>query len=420
MKILLTTLELETYSGVPLYTRDVVLELKRRGYTPEIYTIRKGKIAQGLVAAGIPVTDNPAQIEFQPDIIHGQHRVSTLIAMKQFRTTPALFVCHNHTFWGDRAPFHPHILLYMGVSLECMARMKEDGVPENTIAFLANFVDTHRFMPRAPLPKKPLKALVFSNYANDRTHVPAVREACLQAGIDLDVVGMQTNYVQNPEKILGKYDIVFAKAKAAIESMATGAAVILCDFSGIGPMVTSEEFDTLRLMNFGFQALTKPLEARNILPEIARYDPEDAIKVRNLVRKKANLEDAVINLLSVYDSIINEYRCLQSNGSTIGTRASLFKFDYWERARFWAALKPVQRWILCPIAKIDPAAKEHLYVSTRYSIVPFVKNGGGEKNRLTVRIWWAIPEAVRTRIQNLPFTRKLIDMLEHRIITDQK
>ncbi|MGD0338809.1 MAG: hypothetical protein ABSB78_08450 [Bacteroidota bacterium] len=420
MKILLATLELETYSGVPLYTRDIALELKRQGHTPEIYTIRKGKIAQELAAADIPVTDNPAQIEFQPDIIHGQHRVSTLIAVKQFRTTPALFVCHNHTFWGDRAPFHPRILLYMGVSLECMARLKGDGVPENTISFLANFVDTHRFMPRSHLPKKPLRALVFSNYASDRTYVPAVREACLQAGLELDVVGMQANYVQNPEKILGNYDIVFAKAKAAIESMATGAAVILCDFTGVGPMVTTVEFDKLRMMNFGFQALTKSLDARNILAEIARYDPEDTIKVRDLIRKKANLEEAAINLISVYNSVINEYRCLQSNGSTIGTQASLSRFDYWERARFWAALKPVQRWILCPLAKIDPAAKEHLYISTRYSIVPFVKNSGQEVNRLPVRIWMAIPEQVRTRIRNLPITRKLIDVLEHRIITDQK
>ena len=49
-----------------------------------------------------------------------------------------------------------------------------------------------------------------------------------------------------PERVLGRYDIVFAKAKAAMEAMAVGAAVVLCDFGGVGPMVTWADFDRLR------------------------------------------------------------------------------------------------------------------------------------------------------------------------------
>ena len=40
-----------------------------------------------------------------------------------------------------------------------------------------------------------------------------------------------------------RYDIVFAKARAAIEAMAVGAAVIVCDFDGVGPMVSTENVD---------------------------------------------------------------------------------------------------------------------------------------------------------------------------------
>lgn len=420
MNILITALELESYSGVPLYTRDIAFELRRQGHVPEIYTLKKGAVAQELLAAGIPVTDNPTHVQFQPDIIHGQHRVSTLIAVKQFRTTPALFICHNHTYWGDNAPIDPHILLYLGVSRVCMERLKRDGVPEYTITFLANFVDTHRFVPRSPLPQKPSRALVFSNYANDETHLPVVREACYQAGLDLDVVGTQTNFLQNPEKKIGNYDIIFAKAKASIESMATGAAVILCDFSGVGPMVTSKEFDSLRLMNFGFQALTKPLDARTLLTEIARYDPEDAIRVRDRIRSEANLEGAGKNLISLYQSVIKNYKDSISIGGNKSIHEPLSKLGYWERARFWAALEPAQRRILYPIAIVDPASKEHLFMSTRYSTISFITKKGKEKHFLPVRIWMAFPGAVRIRIRKLAMIKKMIDALEHRIITSQK
>ena len=51
---------------------------------------------------------------------------------------------------------------------------------------------------------------------------------------------------ESPELLLPKYEIVFAKGKAAMEAMAVGTAVILCDFSGVGPMVSSTRFDVPR------------------------------------------------------------------------------------------------------------------------------------------------------------------------------
>jgi hypothetical protein len=411
MKILLTALELESYSGCPLYTRDMALELKRQGHSPEIYTLIKGPIAEELLDANIPVTHNPAQIKNRPDIIHGQHRVSTLIALKQFRDTPALFICHNHTFWGDKAPFHRNILLYLGVSLVCMDSLRKDGVADHKIMFTANFVDIDRFKSQAMLPNKPHKALVFSNYANDETHLPAVREACRQSNLDLDVIGLQANYLHNPEIVLGQYHIIFAKAKAAIESMATGCAVILCDFSGVGPMVTSSEFERLRLMNFGFQALTKSLSAENLLPEISRYDPEDANRVRDLVRTSADLEQVAKHMVSQYEAIRKEYRDSKPNRPANGAKLPLRESFYWERARLWAMLKPSESKILYPVAKIDPAAKEHLYEYVRE-----IQEGPA----LPFRIWMLIPEPARERITALGLVRMTLDFLKQVLFLSRK
>ena len=436
LKVLITTLELESYSGLPLYTRDVALELKRQGHLPIIYTLHMGKIAEELIHADILVTDNPANINVQPDIIHGQHRVSTLIAVKQFRQAPALFIVHNHTFWGDEAPLHPRICQYFGVSRVCMDRLLKDGIPEEKISFLSNFVDIARFLPRSPLPSKPGKALIFSNYASEQTHLPAIREACHQISLDLDVVGLQAKYLYRPEEILGKYDLVFAKAKAAIEAMAVGAAVILCDFSGVGPMVTIKEFDQLRLMNFGFQALTQPLHPQNIIRQIERYDPEDAENVKRLIRSTANLENAVKNLVQNYQTIIQRYK-KRLYGSSVLKPSGQESF-YWERARYWAVLGAKQNKFLNTIAELDSASKESTFMHERIPVkirskIEFLaykkildhvkmlpvkirskfeflayKKILNHIKMLPLKLWLKIPEPLRVRIKKLPYFHPLI------------
>jgi hypothetical protein len=173
---------------------------------------------------------------------------------------------------------------------------------------LLNFVDTRRFLPRSPLPAKPVRALAFSNYD---THLPALVESCRRAGLKLDTAGTGAgNPVDRPELILGNYDIIFAKGKSALEAMVVGTAVILCDFAGLGPMVTSKEFEELRPLNFGFQALREPLQPENILRQVARYNPEDATRVRDLVRGQAGLDRATEAFVEIYRDVIDEQRRL--------------------------------------------------------------------------------------------------------------
>jgi hypothetical protein len=154
--------------------------------------------------------------------------------------------------------------------------------------------------------------LLFSNYASEKTHLPAVREACARASIPLDVVGSQTNSaIAKPEEILGNYDLVFAKARSALEAMAVGAAVVLCDYEGSGPMVTPANFSELRLLNFGRRALSEPLDAAVIVEEIKRYNPEEALRVSQSLRAIAGHEPVVDELISLYEDVIRDFQ--QSN-----------------------------------------------------------------------------------------------------------
>ncbi len=308
LNVLITNIGLWPPSGTSLYTRDLALELQRQGHSPVVLSSTAGSIADELRDAGIEVTSRMDRLQEKPDIVHGHHYAPTLAALRHWPTVPAIHVCHDHTSPDDRTPIHPNIRRHFGVSRVCVQRLIDDGVAEDRADLLLNFVDIERFSPRAILPATPRRALVFSNYAHRGSHLSAIVDACRQTGLELDVVGAGVGrIVTTPERLLPEYDIVFAKAKAAMEAMAVGTAVILCDVSGLGPMVTSTQFEALRPLNFGFEALRDPIQQGFLLREIARYDPDDAARVRDLLRSRAGLVLAVENLVAIYDDVIAEH-----------------------------------------------------------------------------------------------------------------
>lgn len=307
LRVLLTNYYMKGLGGAQLYIRDLALELQRQGHEPLLYTTIAGPLCEELQAAGIPVTTKLRGQKLRPDIIHGNGRLETLIALLHYPQTPAIFVAHSHMTWLTRLPDHPRLRRCLGVSEICVAWLRLGGVPEHKLGLLFNFVDLQRFLPRTPLPVQPSRALIFSNYANEQTHLPAVRAACQQAGLPLDVIGAGVgNLVERPEERLGDYDLIFAKGKAAMEAMAVGAAVILCDFSGVGPLVTTTNFDQLRPLNFGFQALENPLQSEYVLPEILRFNAADATQVQARLRTCASLESAVSHTVAIYREVIAE------------------------------------------------------------------------------------------------------------------
>jgi hypothetical protein len=221
---------------------------------------------------------------------------------------PAIFVSHDALAWHDAPPLFPRIRAYVAVDELNQARLaRETGLPPGDIPIIQNGVDLSRVKARAPLPARPRRALFFSNYADEREGgaLPAVREACRRAGLELEVWGASSgNPVERPEERLGEFDLVFGKARCALEAMASGAAVVLCDFAGSGPLVTAGEFARLRRQNFGRAVLTGPLDAGRLLTEIGRYDAADAARVSALCRAGAGLEDTLDQLLALYERMI--------------------------------------------------------------------------------------------------------------------
>lgn len=322
--MLITNNALATRGGSETYVRDVALGLLKRGHVPTIYSTQLGDVAQELQKATVAVVEDLNQLGSAPDLIHGHHHMETMTALLHFPRVPAINFCHGWKHWHETPIRFPRILRYVAVDHACRDRLLHHGIPEERIRVLFNSVDLDRFkMREAPLPPRPKRALVFSNYANEQTHLPVVREACLRTNLELEVVGSgKNNSTAEPERILGEYDLVFAKARCALEALAVGTPVILCDASGLGPMVTNDELDYLRPLNFGFRALREPLDAGRIAEEINRYDRADALEVCRKVRATAGLDLMVDQLVGLYDEVIQEYRNAGNNNRDEEGRAA--------------------------------------------------------------------------------------------------
>jgi glycosyltransferase involved in cell wall biosynthesis len=293
-----------------LYVRDVAMGLLKRGHTPLVYSSNLGEVAAELQAANVLVVDDLNQVSETPDLIHGHHHMDTMTALLHFPRVPAINFCHGWSNWYETPVRFPRVVRYVAVDQACRDRLvNRHDIPDASVRVLLNFVDLARFKMRAaPLPTRPRRALLFSNYANEETHLPIVREACQQTNLELDVVGSgRQNASAEPEKILSQYDLVFAKARCALEALAVGSAVVLCDAGGVGPMVTTAELDSLRPLNFGIRTLRGPLETGTLVREINRYDSEDAAEVCRRIRADASLDFVIEELIGLYHEVIKEF-----------------------------------------------------------------------------------------------------------------
>ena len=309
LRVLITNNTLAERAGSELWVRDLATALLARGHAPIAFSTQLGEVAHELRQQTVPVIDRLDAIGAPLDLVHGHHHLETMTALLRFPGVPAVYVCHGWLPWQEAPPRFPSIRRYVAVDDTCRDRLVcEYGIPEAHVRVLLNFVDLARFAPRDPLPARPRRALVFSNAASEHTHLPAVREACTRAGVTVDALGIGSGTAAvRPEEVLAGYDVVFAKGRSALEALAVGAAVVLCDANGVGPLVMSGNFDRLRRLNFGVRVSREPVSPEVLAGELARYDAADAAAVARRIRAEAGREAAVDELIGIYREVLAEH-----------------------------------------------------------------------------------------------------------------
>lgn len=343
MRILITNNTLGHRAGTELWVRDVAIRLLERGHSPVAYSRDLGEVAAELRRESVAVIDDLDHLGETPDVIHGHHHLETMTAALRFPAVPAVTFCHGWLPPQEAPVRFPSIRRYLAVDEPTRDRLVlECGMASSRIEILPNFVDLRRFPPRPPLPERPRRALVLSNQAQEDNFLAPVRAACREAGIEVDAFGIRLGRpLRTPEAVVGDYDLVFAKARAALEAAAVGAAVIVCDEVGLGPLVTLDRLDWLRARNFGIRAMREEVTEENVARELSRYDAADAAEVSRRLRQEADLELTVDRLLALYAEIVEEQAGRrQPDAEEVGRAASTYLRhgplrggDPWERER---------------------------------------------------------------------------------------
>ena len=312
MRVLITNNTFDAHAGSELYARDVALALLRRGHQPVAYSTHLGAVARELREATVPVIDDLAQLAVAPDIIHAQHHLDAMTAMLRFPQVPAVYFCHGWVPWEEMPPKFPSLRTYVAVDDLCAERLhSESGIAPAQIRLIRNFVDLTRVEMRADLPARPRRALVFSNYAREDGYLGIVRKACVLRNIEVEAIGIHSGRVEtNPASLLHNYDIVFAKARSAIEAMASGAAVIVCDAAGLAGIVTDDNYAAGRALNFGVRTLSRAITVEAILAELDAYDAAQARRVGLRIRDEADMERAVDAIVETYAQAIAAHRAV--------------------------------------------------------------------------------------------------------------
>ena len=309
LRVLITNHMLAGRTGTELYVHDLAKGLLARGHTPIVYAPQLGPLARELALATVAVVDDLSHVAAPPDIIHGQHTLETAIALLHFPRTPAIYVCHDWLWEHDIPPRIPRIRQFVAVDHTVRDRLTlREGIAAECIAVVNNGVDLARFLPRGPLPAAPQTALVLSNYMTPQ-QVAVIRSACEPRGISVEGVGAQLGIVSpQPETLIGQYDLVFAKGRCAWESLACGAAVIVCDTWGLGPLVTTSGLEFARERNFGRRLLQTPLSKDAIAAQLERYDAADAAEVSQRLRGTCGLDQMVEKLVGLYAQVLEAHQ----------------------------------------------------------------------------------------------------------------
>lgn len=342
MKVLFTNKVLNFPAGTQVVVRDLAVALKIRGWQVAVFTLQAGPFANDIRKHGIVVTEQLGEIPFKPEIIHAHHYEPALKALNFFSATPAISFIHDRLSPIDIPPRHKNIMHYLASDFNVYDRLvSEAHIPASYVNVLLNWVDVTKFPLRHSWNEKPKNALVFSNYATKDNYFKIIQKACAAEGIPVDAVGQNMgNIVTDPGPLLCRYDIVFAKAKAAMEAIATGAVVIPCDKFGLGKIATMSNYDHYRKFNFGMKILDRPVLHSLVTREIRNYSIADARMLASAIRKDADFDSYVNALIGYYEQAVHLY----ANGFTTWHKAVGFSARrYWVKRKLMSRKRELQK-----------------------------------------------------------------------------
>ncbi len=312
MRILFTQHALVSPGGSELFVCEVTSALHARGHQVAVYAGQIGELAQPLRQKGVLVVDDPRNCPWEPEIIHGQHRIHALKALIAFPRCPAILHLHGFLPALEKPFVHPRIRSYLVTSPWLTERWSANlGIPREKFETVLNHVDVDRFASVRQPPKRPASALFYGNTGTESDQL-LLREVCGERGIALSTAGMVSGKYENrPEDLLPGFDLVFAVGRSALEASASGCGVLPVYRGMADEFLTTGNYARLRSQNMSVrlskhQKLTKSW----VHSQIDRWDPTDIMRVARQVRDDAGIERNVTQLEATYQRVIEKEKSM--------------------------------------------------------------------------------------------------------------
>lgn len=295
MVILISAFALDL-SGVPTATLTIYQELVKRGYGVTVYSPLGGKLESQMNVIK-NITDLPS-----PDIILAQHVSCANELHVAFPHTPLLF--YSHSIWLE--PEQPPAFAadgYLAINEAVMDNLISKGVPKSKISIVRDAVDTDRFMPTRPLPKKLGQVLFISNYKKWR-NFKMIDTACKKLGVKLVCCGSPYGRNYKIEEAINAADLVVSWGRGILEGMSCGRAVVSFEkLMGDGYITPVSYFKSRRDNFCGYISKRTFATPEDLTEELLKYN-SNCIKInRNLILRYHNVSDQADQILEYLKKI---------------------------------------------------------------------------------------------------------------------
>lgn len=301
MKILICTHHLKDKAGSELFTKNLSIELKKRGYEVYVFSPTLGEVSEEIKSFSIRVVDNLLELKNKNfDIIHSQHNATTILARSVFPNTPIIFMSHGVLPELEQPPsVELGICKYIAVSEEVQNNLVKKGILKDKIEIVRNFVDTERFK-IINQPNEVLKnILVLSNHYSGEIK-EKLEKVSEELGLNIVHVGLPENSVNNVEDYINQADLVITLGRGALESMSCGRNVLVYDIHGADGMVDENNFFEIRKNNFSGRKYSLGYSVEDLKKELSTYNKKNGLNLRKLILKENSIDVVLSKLEKIY------------------------------------------------------------------------------------------------------------------------
>ncbi|HEX4385165.1 MAG TPA: glycosyltransferase [Myxococcales bacterium] len=303
MRILLTNHGLHSVGGSETFTYTLARALARRGHGVTCFSLYPGAVAARFAEGGVVVCSRLEELE-EPDVIHGHHRLESMLVRARFPKTPLVLVSHGVLPWQEqpvRSLLGAHRVV--AVSEEIQQHLAATlGRDTGEFPLIRNGVDLSRFQPAGPVAQRPRKLLVLSNKM-DRGRLEIVRAACEPRGISVEVSGYAAGGEPrwDVEVPIAQADVVVTLGRGVLEALACGRNAIVYDHQGGDGLVTPGNFHELRRKNFSGRTHARQFSAEELGGILDEASPENAAALQALVAAEHGDDLLASNFLQLYE-----------------------------------------------------------------------------------------------------------------------